>query len=126
MTLLQPPTRLRRPQAAHFTLQRRTRHQAGSQKFASQKLCNRERRAANSWQLFSFRGLDMQGRDDPTAKELSYGFVSCFCSAYLEGDEERCPYRHVVGSRYFKTLDPIRVPRSRRTRRRPQEDSDSD
>ena len=84
-----------------------------------------------SRQLFSFRGLNMDGRDDPNVKKLSNGFVSCFCSAYLEGEsdhEERCPFRHIAGSRYFKSLDPI-VARGRRRRqrtRRAQVDSDSD
>ena len=78
-------------------------------------------------QLFSFRGLDTSDREVPHANELSYGFVPCFCAAYLQGDEERCPYRHICGSRYYARLDPIARPRrQRRTRRRRADSSSSE
>ena len=73
-----------------------------------------------SRQLFCFRALHT------SVAEISASFVSCYCAAYLDGEEEQCAYRHIAGSRRFEVLGLRRIAGRRNRRPRGQNASDSE
>lgn len=79
-----------------------------------------------SRQLFCFRA------SHEAVNELTVTFVSCHCVAHRRGDDEQCPYRHIVGNRRFEQMDPKPPPRRRRKkaskgdRERDWDDTESD